>query len=68
MTNMTNYDVFDEIFEVVMDELGLSGWWELFDSDEFDEVERRIAERFSVAEVTEVEGFVEWYNIMAEEL
>lgn len=68
MTNMTNYDVFDEIFEAVMDELGLSGWWELFDSDEFDEVERRIAERFSVAEVTEVEGFVEWYNIMAEEL
>ena len=68
MTNMTNYDVFDEIFEAVMDELGLSGWWELFDSDEFDEVERRIAERFSVAEVTEVESFVEWYNIMAEEL
>lgn len=68
MTNMTNYGVFDEIFEAVMDELGLSGWWELFDSDEFDEVERRIAERFSVAEVTEVEGFVEWYNIMAEEL
>lgn len=68
MTNMTNYDVFDEIFEAVMDELGLSGWWELFDSDEFDDVERRIAERFSVAEVTEVEGFVEWYNIMAEEL
>lgn len=68
MTNMTNYDVFDEIFETVMDELGLSGWWQLFDSDDFDEVERRIAERFGVADVTEVEGFLDWYNIMAEEL
>ncbi len=65
---MANYDVFDEIFCGVMDELGLSGWWELFDSGEFDEVEHRIAERFSVADATEVEGFVEWYNIMAEEL
>ena len=65
---MANYDVFDEIFCDVMDELGLSGWWELFDSGDFDEVERRIVERFSVADVTEVEGFVEWYNIMADEL
>ena len=65
---MTNYDVFDEIFEVVMDELGLSDWWELFDSEAFDEVEIRIAERFSVTEVTEIEGFVEWYNTMAEDL
>lgn len=65
---MANYDVFDEIFCGVMDELGLSGWWQLFDSGDFDEVERRIAEHFSVAEAAEVEGFVEWYNIMAEEL
>ena len=65
---MANYDVFDEIFCGVMDELGLSGWWELFDSGEFDEVERRIAERFGVVDVTEVEGFLDWYNIMAEEL
>ncbi len=65
---MANYDVFDEIFYDVMDELGLSDWWELFDSEVFDEVEIRIAERFSVAEVTEIEGFVEWYNTMAEDL
>ena len=65
---MANYDVFDEIFYDVMDELGLSDWWELFDSEAFDEVEIRIAERFSVAEVTEIEGFVEWYNTMAEDL
>lgn len=65
---MDNIEIFEAIFDEVMEELGLTGWWELFDSESFDEVERRIAERYGVEEVTDVEGFTDWYNEMAWDL
>ena len=60
--------MFDEVFEEVMTEMGITEWYVLFDSEEFDEVERRIAERCGVEDVTEVEGFTEWYDEMAMDL
>lgn len=65
---MTNTEIFEEIFWQVGEENGLTSWWEIFDSEVFDEVERRIAERFSVADAYEVEGFLDWNNEMAEDL
>lgn len=65
---MTNIDIFEEIFWQVGEEYGLTGWWEIYDSEAFDEVERRIAEHFGVADAFEVEEFLEWNNEMAGEL
>lgn len=65
---MTNIDIFEEIFWTVADELGLSAWYELFDSEDMDEVDRRVALRFGVEDATEVEGYTDWYNEMAWEL
>lgn len=65
---MTNENIFNTIFGAVMDELGLNGWWELFDSEYFELVETRIAEEFETEDVDEVEGFIEWYNEMAWDL
>ena len=62
------FECFDEIFDEVMTEMGITEWDVLFDSEEFDEVERRIAERYGVEDATEVEGFTEWYNEMAMDL
>ena len=60
--------MFDKVFEEVMTEMGITEWYVLFDSEEFDEVERRICEAYGVSEATEVEGFTEWYNEMAMDL
>lgn len=65
---MTNYDTFDEIFWIVADELNITAWYELFDSDAMDEVDRRVALTFGVEDATEVEGYLDWYNEMAWEL
>ena len=65
---MTNIDIFEEIFWTVADELGLSAWYELFDSEDMNEVDRRVALRFGVENTTEVEGYADWYNEMAWEL
>ena len=65
---MTNYNIFENIFWAVADELSITSWWELFDSDNFDMVETRIAKTFNVTDVTEIEGFLDWYNEMAEDL
>jgi hypothetical protein len=62
------FERFDEIFGEVMVELNLTGWWELFDSEDFDEVERRICEVYGVEDASEVEGFIDWYNQMAADL
>ena len=62
------FECFEKIFDEVMNELGLDGWWELFDSEDFDEVEYRICRAYGVANANEVEGFTEWYNEMAEDL
>lgn len=61
-------EIFDEIFWTVADELGITNWWELFDSENMDEVERRIAKAFDEEDPSDVEFFTEWYNEMAEDL
>ena len=65
---MNTYEIFEEIFCDVATELDCEGWWELFDSDNFEEVERRICQTFGVEDATEVEGFLDWYNAMAGDL
>lgn len=65
---MTNTEIFEEIFWQVGEEAGLSAWWEIFDSEIFEEVENRIAKRFGVAEAGEIPEFREWEHEMAWEL
>lgn len=63
-----NFEIFDKIFDKVKRELGITCWYELFDSEDFDEVEDRIADYFGVNDAHEVEGFREWYHEMAMDL
>lgn len=62
-----NYEIFEEIFGEVMEENGFDGWWQLFDGEKMEEVNKGIAEKFG-KEVEEVEGYSEWYNEMAADL
>lgn len=61
-------EMFEAVFEAVMAELGLDGWWELFDSVDFGLVEVRVAEALGVADPYEVEEFAAWVDEMAEDL
>lgn len=61
---MDTREIFEEIFFNVATELGCDGWYELYDSDDFEEVERRICQTFGVEDAVEVEGFLDWYNEM----
>lgn len=60
-------EVFEEVFGEVMEELGLEGWYELFDSEEFELVEDRIEAMFG-AEVFESEEYISWVHEMAWDL
>lgn len=62
------FELFEEVFAEVMAEGSYEGWWELFDGEGFEEVERRIAERYGVEDAYEVEGFSAWASEMAMEL
>ena len=68
MTNHEYIEIFDEIFWEVADELNITTWWELFDSEDFEEVENRIAKAFDEADAANVPFFLEWNNQMAEDL
>lgn len=57
---------FEKIFEAVMEEKGLE-WWELYDSSEFDEVERRIAAEFGES-VLDSDEYCDWTYEMSMEL
>ena len=61
------FEIFDEIFDEVCVEFGLA-WYEVFDSERFDEVERRIGERFHESDCFDIEGFPEWYEQYALDL
>lgn len=63
-----NENTFEMVFWQVAEELGITKWWELFDNEGMDEVERRIAETFNMEDATEVDGFINWYNEMAMDL
>ncbi len=49
---------FEEIFEEVMDEMNME-WYELYDSEDFEIVENRIAEEFG-EEIFETEEYHDW--------
>jgi hypothetical protein len=61
------FEVFEEVFEEVMEMFGLSGWWKLFDSDKFSVVEDKLVERFGES-VLESEEFLSWVGEMAADL
>ncbi len=66
--NKMNWDIFESIFESVMDELNISAWYELFDSDRFEIVEERIRECFGVEDEFEIDEYDDWYNTMVMDL
>lgn len=57
---------FEEIFEEVMEEKDLE-WWELYDSSEFDEVERRITAEFG-EDVLDSDEYCDWTYEMSMDL
>jgi len=64
-----NYiEIFEEIFDEVMEDLNIGAWWELFDDERFNEVEKRVAERFNVSDAYELDYFPSWVREMAADL
>ena len=61
-------ELFESIFEAVMEELNLSAWWELADGEGFTLVEERVAEALGISEAYESEAFCEWASELAAEL
>jgi hypothetical protein len=61
------FEVFEEVFEEVMEMFDLSGWWQLFDSEKFSVVEEKLVERFGES-VLESEEFCSWVDEMASDL
>lgn len=61
------WDLFEEVFEGVMVDLGIDAWYDLFDSSRFKEVERRIVEKFG-AEILETDDYTNWIDEMCDEL
>ena len=61
------YEMFDAIFEEVMEMLGITAWYELFDADEFEIVEERITTELGY-DCWECEEFIAWNREMAEDL
>lgn len=57
---------FEEIFEEVMEEKDLE-WWALYDSSEFDEVERRIVAEFGES-VLDSDEYCDWTYEMSMDL
>ena len=59
--------MFEQVFENVMEELGLENWWELYDSENFDLVVERISERLGHNAWDDPE-FIVWQDTMADDL
>lgn len=64
------FELFEEVFGEVMEEVGATGWWEVYDSEHYDTVFERIAERMGITtdELGEREDFREWDHEMAMDL
>lgn len=58
------FEMFNEVFEMVMERYNLTAWYELFDSELFEEVEAEIFARYG----RNPRGYREWVEEMAEEL
>jgi hypothetical protein len=61
------FEVFEEVFEEVMEMFGMKEWWELFDSEEFSVVKEKLVERFGKS-VLESEEFCSWVDEMGGDL
>lgn len=61
-------EMFERVFEEVMDELNLNAWYELYDSEKFSIVENRIAEKLGITDPYENEEFCNWENEMYNDL
>jgi len=71
------FEKFLKIFVEIGQENGKENWFEIFDSDLFEEVERRIGimlgwteqgEELETKLIDNIPEFSEWYSEMAEEL
>lgn len=64
------FEMFEMVFEAVMEELDLDEWYQLFDSEDFGIVEQRVATALgiSTADLYDVKEFDEWTSEMAMDL
>ena len=65
---MTNVQVFNKIFWEVGAKHNLTAWYEIFDSEYFNEVATEICKYFNVTLPSKVEGYLDWTNEMYWEL
>ena len=56
--------MFERVFDEVMTELNINNWWELYDSDNFEIVEKRIAENLGIEDAYDNEEFRKWETEM----
>ena len=56
-------EMFDKVFDEVMEENRLENWYELFDSDEFGEVEERVSNLLGY-DCWDNEEFCKWVDDM----
>ena len=61
------FEKFEEIFTKVMLKKGINKWYELFDSEDFEEVEERISELLGY-NCWECNDFRNWHHEMAMDL
>ena len=59
--------MFERIFEEVMEEMGMTAWYDLLDSEDFEIVELRISTELGYDCWTS-EEFVSWYRDMCADL
>lgn len=60
-------EMFEEVFAQVGEEHACGDWWEVYDSELFDEVCERITARLGY-DCWDCDAFVEWQSQMAEDL
>jgi hypothetical protein len=65
---MTNVQVFNKIFWEVGDKHNLNTWYEIFDSEVFNEVVSEICKYFNATTPDQIVGFNDWYDEMYWEL
>ena len=57
-------EMFERIFDEVMNEMNVGSWYELYDSENFEVVEKRIAKELGIEDAYENEEFCKWETEM----
>ena len=65
---MKNIEIFDKIFMEVGAKYNLTAWYEIFDSEVFEEVVAEICKYFNTTTPDQIIDFNDWYNEMYWEL